>query len=310
MTMLMMNPATLDSIATKAERDLPEGAKLGVFAATDAHGADIEVVVRPQAGKFRAVAAYHHEYEGDPNKRDSFGIKLMYVVGLILACMLSGACAFTIGGHEIVIATPTPAPVPSMGTPSPAPRLTNPPAPTDPATPSPSPVPSYVAPLPQIDMTTSGEPATGEVSITQHYIVRPELLSPQMRDEVPTLDPATPFWRNQFDGRQRARNCDSDHFNFADGSHSPLWWFCGGSEKFHRFPRDFDVARAGQPFKVACTVPFNYPVSKKNPDRDDYYAIKVGAGPGTCTVCVPPGATTIDGVVVPVANRCGTWPIQ
>jgi hypothetical protein len=305
--MIVMKPQMMDQIAATAEAALTPGKRIAVVAGYDRDGMAIEVAAAlDKEGRLKFLSSYHTDGK---LKNGRARASLVGVLGLAAMMLLSASCSFKIGGETIEVKIPTPRPV--EVTPSPVP-VTPSPAPAPSAT---STRPAFAQLPPQIDMTASGQAASGIVEITQHYIVRPDLLHPLVRDEVPTLDPATTFWRNQHpNGAQAARNCDPDHYFFFDGSKSPLWWICGGSEKYGTQPRDWDIINADQeaqvgfkPFEVSCVgVEFKYP----RPGASGYYRIAVGPGPGSCTVCVPAGARTPDGILMPVAGRCGTWPIR
>jgi hypothetical protein len=83
-----MDPAVLDEIATKAENELPVGAKLGVFIATDKDGLDVEVIARVvgtgETGKpqIKVVGAYHIDLEVKEGEQidNKVGVKIVGVI--------------------------------------------------------------------------------------------------------------------------------------------------------------------------------------------------------------------------------------
>jgi hypothetical protein len=83
-----MDPAVLDEIATKAENELPVGAKFGVFIATDKDGVDVEVIARVigtgETGKpqVKLVGAYHLDLEVMPGEQreNKVGVKIVGVI--------------------------------------------------------------------------------------------------------------------------------------------------------------------------------------------------------------------------------------
>ncbi len=241
---------------------------------------------------------------------------IVYSLAAIFSLGIIGCCA-TLGNQHVCITNPTPTPTATVTqapvvTPTPTPfgsatPTVEPSTPT--SVPSSTPVSDSTPYPPTIDMTAAGQPVpsgTG-MEITQHYLMTPSKIDPRILPEMP--DPGNPanadFWANKYAGKQAAKNCDEDHFYDPTGKPALPFYACGGSVKLGWKPRGYDVARADQPFQVSCTAPSTL---DKYPARDYYQAIVSGSG-GTCTVCVPRNATTVDGILMPVAVACFTRPV-
>lgn len=187
-------------------------------------------------------------------------------------------------------APPTQAPTAAPPTASPSPSAE--PRAFPPATTA-TPVAVYKAPPPRLVMkrVQPVKCSPCEAGITQHY---EEIIPVAVRGEITRTDPA--YFHPDGD------NCDSDHWFDKFGEKTIFWWICGGSEVFNLSPRDYDII---QEFEVTCTggtVECKYP----NPHHlSPRFSIIVKGHGGTLRVCVPKGASTVDGIVLPVTERCG-----
>lgn len=213
------------------------------------------------------------------------------------------ACAWL---GQVVQQLPLP---PGLATPT----VTSAPTATATSTIAPTPRPtsvveSYIPQPPPLIMTTSGEPVVGGfVEITDHYKV---VVSPWVVDEIPTREQDSGFWNPP-----GAKNCDAGHWTKPDGSHSIMWWVCGGSVKYHTEPREWGPVG---PFEITCSLGLDCTYGRAVGDgsikpgcyRDDWYNACVAGHGGTVTICVPYGAKTEDGIPVNLYERCGVWPVS